>query len=117
MEKFDDPAKVIFSCFYSAYQYRNKFVHIGFPFPDTVKESWGLEDGSGTAYFHPALGISWSKVYRPKVGLQEGDSIDVHEIVGAEFADDFKNKYFKLLPSWYFLKTLTREALLKKVVE
>jgi len=113
MEKYNDSEKVIFACFYSAYQYRNKFVHIGFPFPDTVKESLGLEEGSGTAYLNPALGISWSKVHRPD-GLQEGDLIDVHKIVGAE-ADDFKNKYFQLLPSWYFLKSMTREALLKKV--
>ena len=27
MESFDDSTKIIFSCFYSAYQYRNKFVH------------------------------------------------------------------------------------------
>jgi len=113
MEKYNDSDKVIFACFYSAYQYRNKFVHIGFPFPDTVKESLGLEEGSGTAYLSPALGISWSKIHRPD-GLQEGDLIDVHEIVGAE-ADDFKNIYFQLLPSWYFLKSMTREALLKKV--
>jgi hypothetical protein len=116
MEKFDDSSKVIFSCFYSAYQYRNKFVHNGFPFPVTVKESWGLEDGSGTAYLNPALGISWSKNNRPN-GLEKGDSIDVHEIVGAEMAEDFKNKYFQLLPTWHFLKSLTREALLKKVAD
>lgn len=116
MTKFDVAGKVIFACFYSAYQYRNKFVHIGFPFPDTVKDSIGLEDDSGTAYLNPALGVSWTKIYRPD-GLQEGDLIDIHQVVSGEEAEKFKDIYFQLLPTWYFMKRLTREALLNHIGE
>ncbi len=116
MRELDDQAKFIFACFYSAYQYRNKFVHLGFPFPDIVKDSTGLKEGSGTAYLHPALGISWQKIYRPE-GLEDGDLIDIHQAVpDADEAQKFKEKYFHLLPTWHFLKCLTREALVSKIV-
>ena len=115
MSKLDDKAKFFFSCFYSAYQYRNKFVHLGFPFPDIVKDSMGLKEGSGTAYLNPALGISWQKIYRPE-GLEDGDLIDIHQVVpDKNEAQKFKEKYFHLLPTWHFLKCLAREALLSKV--
>lgn len=115
LEDLDDKGKFIFSCFYSAYQYRNKFVHNGFPFPDTVKDSIGLKAGSGTAYLHPAGKIFWKKIHRPE-GLEDGDLIDIHEIVPrASEAKKFKDKYFQLLPTWHFLKCLTREALLSCV--
>ncbi|KKW21616.1 MAG: hypothetical protein A2W52_02125 [Candidatus Taylorbacteria bacterium RIFCSPHIGHO2_02_49_25] len=115
MEKFDDSGKVVFSCFYSAYQYRNKFVHLGFPFPDIVKDAHGLKEGSGTAYLNPALGISWQKIHRPE-GLKDGDLIDIHQIVQDENeAQEFKEKYFQLLPTWHFLKCYVREALISKI--
>ncbi len=116
MVKLDIAGKVIFACFYSAYQYRNKFVHLGFPFPDTVKDSIGLGDDSGTAYLNPALGISWTKIHRPD-GLQEGDLIDIHQVVSEEEFKKFKDIYFQLLPTWYFMKRFTREALLNHVEE
>lgn len=114
MEKLNDEGKFIFSCFYSAYQYRNKFVHLGFPFPDTVKNSMGLKEGSGTAYLNPAR-ISWKKIHRPE-GLEDSDWIDIHEIVPNEAeAKEFRDKYFQLLPTWHFLKCLTRAALLSYI--
>lgn len=111
MAEFDDAAKFVFSCFFSAYQYRNSFVHNGFPFPDTIKDSWGKED-SGAQYLSGALGISWSKIHRPD-GLEDGDLIDIHEMV--EKSEVFKETYFQLLPTWHFLKRLTRFALLNKI--
>jgi hypothetical protein len=116
MTGLDDAGKVVFACLFSAYMYRNKFTHQGFPFPDTVKEailgSTGAPEG-GMAYLHPSEGIFWSRFHRPG-GLQPGDLIDIHEVVGVE-AQDFKDTYFLLLPSWHFLKKLAREALLKEV--
>lgn len=115
MQKFNDAGKVIFSCFYSAYQYRNQFVHLGFPFPDTVKDSHGLKNKSGTAYLNPALGIMWSKIHRPD-GIKDGDLIDIHQVVSQkQKAKQFKEIYFKLLPTWYFLKCFVREALCNKI--
>lgn len=114
MKKLDDEGKFIFVSIYSAYKYRNKFVHNGFPFPDTVKDSMGLKEGAGTAYSHPALGMSWRKIYRPE-GVEDDDLIDVHEILPGQKDEKFKDKYFQLLPTWHFLKCLTREALLSCV--
>lgn len=113
MASLDSSGKLIFSCFYSAYQYRNQFVHAGFPFPDIVKDVHGLEKDSGMAYLNPALGISWHKINRSD-GLQEGDLIDIHEVASRE-VENFKKKYFILLPTWYFLKRFAREALLKEI--
>lgn len=115
MEKIDIAGKVVFGCFFSAYQYRNKFVHNGFPFPNTVKDAWGLEEDSGTAYLSPGLGISWSRMNRQD-GLKDGDLIDIHEVVAEDEVADFRDKYFQLLPTWHFLKVITRSAFLNKIV-
>lgn len=116
METLDEAGKFIFACFYSAYLYRNKFVHQGFPFPDTVKDAiMEAHDRpeNGLTYLNPALGISWSRFHRPTTGLEDNDLIDIHEVVGEE-AEDFKSTYFLLLPSWYFLKRFTKEAILAR---
>lgn len=105
--------KFVFACFYSAYQYRNKFVHKGFPFPSIVKDSWGIEDDSGMAYISPTFGQSLSRFHRPETGLQDGDLLDIHAIVGNE-AEDFKDTYFLLVPTWHYLKKIAREAILVK---
>jgi hypothetical protein len=115
MTALDDAGRVVYACFFSSYMYRNKFVHQGIPFPDTVKEAiMETPDApeGGMAYLNPALGISWSRMHRPE-GLEDGDLIDIHEVVGAE-AQDFKDVYFPLVPSWHFVKRLAREAILKK---
>lgn len=114
MESLDEPAQFVFACMYSAYQYRNKFMHVGFPFPNTVKDAWGIEEDLGTAYLSPVLGSMWSKVYRPD-GAEDGDHIDIHEVVDPKDAERFKDTYFHLLPTWHFLKQIAREALLKHV--
>ena len=113
MSSIDEAGRVMFACFYSAYQYRNKFVHKGIPFPDTVKEMVGGDTSSGLAYLNPALAISWSKFHRPTTGIGSDDLIDIHEIVGDE-AQTFKETYFLLLPSWYFMKQFAREAVLRR---
>jgi hypothetical protein len=116
MLALDDASKVIYACLFSAYMYRNEFVHQGIPFPDTVKEAvmeTPEAPEGGMAYLNPALGIMWSKIHRPD-GSQDGDLIDIHEVVG-EKAQDFKDTYFTLLPSWHFVKRLAREAILNKV--
>jgi hypothetical protein len=58
----------------------------------------------------------WTRFHRPVTGLQDGDLIDIHEVVGAE-DQDFKETYFVLLPSWHFLKRLTKEALLNRATQ
>lgn len=114
MSAFDDPAKFVFASFLSAYQYRNNFVHNGFPFPSVVKDAIGIAEDAGTAYISSTLGQSWSRFNRPDTGLQTGDLIDIHEIVGAE-APDFQEKYFLLVPTWHFLRKMTKEAILSKI--
>ncbi len=116
MSSFDKNDKFVFSCFYSAYQYRNKFVHWGLPFPDIVKESLGLETDAGTAYIHPSLGISSIKIYRPG-GLQDQDLLDMHCIVQdpAE-VKMFQDRYFKIIPTVHFLKSLVRIALKEAIL-
>jgi hypothetical protein len=112
MSKLDEAGHLVFACMFSAYKYRNKFVHKGFPFPDTVVRTYGdLE--SGLAYLNPSVGISWSKFNRPTTEFKDGDLIDVHEIVGDE-SKVFKDTYFLLLPTWHFLKRIAREAILSK---
>ena len=101
MSSFNDADKFVFACFYSAYQYRNKFVHKEFPFPSVVRDAWGIEEDSGTAYISPTLGQSWCRFNRPTTGLQEGDLIDVHAIVGSE-SQDFQDTYFLLIPTWHW---------------
>ena len=114
MSSFDEAGKLVFSCFFSAYQYRSKFVHQGFPFPSVVKDGYGIEDDSGTAYISPVLGMSFTRFNRPKTGWQEGDEIDIHDIIGAE-GSKFKDTYFFLIPTWYFLKKLAKKAILNKI--
>jgi hypothetical protein len=72
-----------------------------------------IEGEYGTAFLDPTLGISWATLNRPD-GFDANDLIDVHEIVGDE-AKDFKEKYFLLLPTWYFLRVITKEILLKRI--
>jgi len=114
IENLDEPGKMIFSCFYSLYQYRNKFVHEGFPFPGTVTQSIGLENDSISAYLHPSSGSSFTKMFRPD-GLKKGDLIDIHESISQD-NEKFREKYYLLLPTWYCVKCLTREALLKQII-
>lgn len=115
MEKFSKEDKFIFACFYSAYQYRNKFVHKGYPFPEVVKYAHGSEEDLGTAYIYPGLGVSLRKRDRPE-GLLEEDYIDIHSVIDKEAeAKMFKDYYFLLLPTWFFLKQITREALVKAI--
>jgi hypothetical protein len=110
----DDPGKVVFACCVSPYEYRSKFVHIGFPIPGVVRDSLGFEDDLGTAYLHPTVGMTWSRMFRPD-GLREEDIIDVHELIEPAAFQKFKDVYFHLLPTWYFLKGYAREAILRKV--
>lgn len=115
-EKFTDADKLIFSCFYSAYQYRSKFVHIGLPFSSMVKEVLDLERDSGTAYLHPAMGERLIKRYNPD-GLKDGDTVDIHCIVkDEEKAKKFMEWYFPLIPTWHFVKVLVREGLKKEIL-
>lgn len=113
MKQLDEAARFIFASFYSAYQYRNKFVHHGIPFPDTVKHMYDPSEDFGTNYLNPAEGMSHIKRHTPN-GVEEGDLIDFHSIVGNEQeVANFKDKYFKLIPTWHFVKRLTRKALIQ----
>jgi hypothetical protein len=119
-QSLDKNAQLTFSCLYSAYQYRNKFVHHGLPFPQTVTQTFDAAEDSGMNYLNPALGISFWK-RRSQQGVQPGDLFDFHAVVeDAGEAAEFKDRYFKLLPTWHFLKRLAREAILsefKKITE
>lgn len=114
MSVFDNTAKFVFASFISAYQYRNNFVHNDFPFPSVVKDAIGIAEDAGTAYISPTLGQSWCRFSRPDTGLQDGDLIDIHEIVGAE-APNFQDKYFLLVPTWHFLRKMAKQAILNKI--
>lgn len=107
MTRFNDSDKLTFACFASAYEYRNKFVHRGFPFPRTHTAS--------KEYLGLSRGMSWIRVLRPD-GMKNGDLIDIHYVISDEDeARRFKDQYFQLLPTWYFMKCLAREALMRKV--
>ncbi len=106
--------KFVFVCFYSAYQYRSKFVHQGFPFPRIVLESF--EQEQGTSYLSSSFGEAHMKIFRPD-GLQDGDTVDIHKAINlrrGETLQDYKN-FFLLVPSWHWLKRLTRAALIREV--
>lgn len=106
------PADIfIFSCLYSAYQYRNVFVHEGFPFP----ELHGSNNGTGTAYLDPCAGQGIQKIIRPN-DLQKEDIIDIHHVLKSPPKEKkFIEQYFLLLPTWLFLKEITRATLLKAI--
>jgi hypothetical protein len=59
----DDPGKVISACFVRAYEYRSKFMQIGFPIPGIVRDSLGFQNDLGTAYLHPTVGMTWSRMF------------------------------------------------------
>src|SRR5262249_14354629 len=110
----DQPSAAIFACFVSAYQYRNKFMHIGFPFPATIAESMGFLDDLGTAYLHPTLGMKWSRMIRPD-GVREEDLVDVHQPIEPGEWQEFRDTFFHILPTWFFMKFFARGAILKAV--
>ncbi len=110
MVRLDEASRVLFACFYSAYKYRNTFVHHGFPFPATVKEVWGAEANSATAYLSGTLGISWMKTHRPE-GLEPRDLIDIHQALEPADVERFRKEYFLLLPTWQLMKDTARAAL------
>ncbi|MDD5437918.1 MAG: hypothetical protein PHC70_02115 [Patescibacteria group bacterium] len=107
--------KFIFACFYSAYEYRSKFVHLGFPFPYFVKEALYLEEESGMAYISPTQGESHVKTSRPG-GLTDGDLVDIHCVISDPDEEKrFREWYFKLLPTWYFVKRVARAGVIEKI--
>jgi hypothetical protein len=114
MRSLDKQARLMFSCLYSAYLYRNKFVHSGLPFPYTVTLSINSADDSGMNYVNPAEGISFIK-RQSSGGVTTKDLFDMHSVVpDVEEAARFRDQYFKLLPTWHFLKRIAREAILSE---
>lgn len=114
MESLEKHARLTFSCLYSAYQYRNKFVHRGLPFPHTVTQTFDRTEDSGVNYLNPVEGISFRKRHSSE-GVQPEDLFDIHTVVeDAQESAEFKDKYFKLLPTWHFLNRLAREAILSE---
>lgn len=105
--------QLVFVCFYSAYQYRSKFVHQGFPFPRVVIESFGQDNG--TNYISSSFGEAHVKIFRPD-GLQDGDTIDIHRAIALQRGETYQDyeEYFQLIPSWHWLKRLTRAAIIKE---
>ncbi len=113
MKTFDDAAQVVFVCFLSAYVYRNKFMHAGFPIPASVKDAFG-EDGAGTRYLPASTGLAWTRMLRDD-GIREDDLVDLHDLIDAKDLQEFRDTYTHVLPTWYFLRTYAREAILQKI--
>jgi hypothetical protein len=112
IQSLEKQARLTFSCLYSAYQYRNKFVHLGLPFPNTVTLTVNSAEDSGMNYLNPVEGISFIK-RQSSGGVKTGDLFDIHSVVAdVEEAARFRDLYFKLLPTWHFLKRVAREAIL-----
>lgn len=91
MNSLSKYGKFVFVCFYSAYQYRSKFVHQGFPFPRIVLESF--EQEKGTSYLSSSFGEAHIKIFRPD-GFQDGDTVDIHKAINlrrGETLQDYKN--------------------------
>lgn len=115
LQVLTNPARLIFSCLYSAYQYRNKFVHYGLPFPYTLTLVFDPEEDTGTNYLNPVEGISFRTKISPR-GVQPGDVFDFHEgVEDAGKAAEFKNSFFRLLPTWHFLSRLARKAIVNEL--
>lgn len=114
VQSLEKQARLTFSCLYSAYQYRNKFVHLGLPFLDIVAQTINSAEDSGMNYLNPAEGISFIK-RQSSGGVKTEDLFDIHSVVAdAEEAARFRDLYFKLLPTWHFLKRIAREAILSE---
>ena len=115
MQALTKHARLTFSCLYSAYQYRNKFVNYGLPFPYTLTLVFDPKEDIGTNYLSPVEGISFRTKLSPQ-GVQPGDVFDFHAVVeDAGEAAEFKNSFFKLLPTWHFLSRLGRKAILNEL--
>jgi len=65
MQSLEKQVRLTLSCLYSAYKYRNKFVHQGLPFPQTVTQIFDRNEDSGMNYLNPVEGISFEKRYSP----------------------------------------------------
>jgi hypothetical protein len=100
----------VFACLFSAYKYRNEFVHHGFPFPDTIKDSDSTT--AGGSYLFPAEAILILRHHNPN-GVVPGDLIDVHSFISKpQEAKDFQDIYFKLIPTWKYMRDIAREGLM-----
>ncbi len=114
MNNFKAEDKLMFSLFFSLYQYRNQNVHKGFPFPDIIKDSFKTECNKDVPYISFASGQSWARYNRPNENMKEEDFIDIHESLKS-IKNVFKDQYFILLPTWYFLKKIARQAILNQL--
>lgn len=111
MQVLVGPERLTFSCLYSAYQYRNKFVHYGLPFPYTLTIIFDPKEDIGTNYLSPVEGLSFRTKRSPQ-DIHEDDVFDFHAVVDdTEEEAAFKNSFFKLLPTWQFLSRLARKAI------
>ncbi|CFX57774.1 protein of unknown function [Candidatus Filomicrobium marinum] len=113
LSSFDDSTQVAFVCFLSAYVYRNKFMHIGFPIPDSVKEAFGYV-GPGALYLPLSTGLAWRRTFNHGA-LFENDFIELHEMIEPKDLSDFRDTFAYVLPTWYFLRTFAREAILQQL--
>ena len=115
MQSLEKQARLTFSCLYSAYQYRNKFVHLGLPFPKPspkqstprrLRDELPKPRGRDLLYQRGSL---------PAAAFRPEDLFDFHSVVAdARRQPEFKDLYFKLLPTWHFLKRIAREAILSE---
>jgi hypothetical protein len=113
MKTLDDAAQVIFVCLLAAYIYRNKFMHVGFPIPRSILDAFS-EDQEGTLYLPASTGLMWTRMLRAD-GLNDDDLIDQHDLIEGQDLQDMRNTYIHVLPTWYFLRSYAREAILTRL--
>ncbi|MCK9352147.1 MAG: hypothetical protein M0P76_05160 [Candidatus Pacebacteria bacterium] len=115
LENMTEEGKFVFSCLYSAYQYRNVWIHRGFPFPIPMTYT---DD-----YFSLSMGQSFARFIRD-TGYEKKDLIDIHETIpkaipkgkrGHEHEVEMWGKMYLLLPTWYFMKEIVRVAIIKEL--
>jgi len=102
-----DAIKFFYIVLYVLYQYRNKFVHDGFPFPGKIKYQH-TGDLDTINYFDISVGESHITGYNPYQGF------DIHMGLNQSFEKEkgreFK-RFYLLLPKWYFLNQIVREVI------
>lgn len=103
-----DKFKVFFMSLYALYQYRNKFVHCGFPFPHKISGVYD-ESASGLNYFGASFGEH--DIINTEVAPIE--TIDKNRALKKYHRKKYIpfNKFYLLLPKRYFLNQIAREVL------
>jgi len=110
--KNSEAAQFFSAVLYCLFTYRHKYAHNAFPFPRKIEDM--PTDHEHLRYFFPTLGELDVIQHEP---LQ---TEDIHARLNASFETnrrkrDFPN-YYNLLPSFFFLNSIVRVMLTKKIL-